>query len=288
VPISHHGAFALAAANYTYYSGVYKPVSSGVSFAAHRYLDASYSSGIPKFNAYAGGALTATPLYGSGNAGIYTGGEAPIGKDKYLYQATFHHDGGSDALSAGANTLHFADYLMFYPLIDLSDDGEQSLDNTLTLPRFTNGKGVRVMIVSTVAGTINTTAVMNYTNSDGVSKTTTFAVLAGNVSNLISTSDSTTGEGAVSPFISIDGDGIRSIESIQILSAADGFASLVLVKPLFDMNLDFWQVTAEKNLVTMGGRGIKVEPGAYLNFITKIRTTLRGFNIRGQILSTYA
>ncbi len=286
MPISHLNAFAQAAEKYTYTSTVYKPVSSGASFAAQRYLDVSYSAGTPKFNAYAGSALTATPLFGEGNAGLFTGAEAPVGMDKYIYQATMHHDASSDANSAGANYVYCCDYLMFYPLVDLSDDGLQEMVNVNPLPRYSDGRGVMVAMVSTVAGTINTTAVMNYTDSEGLARSVTFSVLAGNVSNLISTANEVVTENGVGPFISIGASGIRSIQSIQILSAADGFASLVLMRPLFNINLDFWQVTAEKNFILNGAGPIKILTGAYINFLTKIRTNNRTFNIRGQILST--
>ena len=39
--------------------------------------------------------------------------------------------------------VHLLDYLMFYPLIDLDDDVEQVMDNTVTLPRYDDGAGVR-------------------------------------------------------------------------------------------------------------------------------------------------
>lgn len=287
MPISHLNAFAQAADDYTYYSTVYKPAAAGVSASAQRYLDASYSGGIPKFNAYAGSALVATPMYGSGNAGIYTGPDAPVGKDKYIYQATFHHDAGTDTNSAGANLLVFCDYLMFYPLVDLSDDTLQSFDNTMSLPRYTDGMGVMVMMVQTVAGTINTTATMNYTDSEGVARTTTFGVQNGNVSGLVSTASASNSETAITPFISVAASGVRSIQSIQMTSPGEGFVSLVLVRPLFNMNLDFWQVSAEKNFILNGAHPIKIEPGAYLSFITKNRTSNRQFNIRGEILSTF-
>lgn len=287
MPITHINAFAEAASRYTYFSTIYKPVGTSSTTAAERYVDVSYSSGIPKFNAYAGSALTFTPLFGEGNAGIYTGPDAPAGKDKYIYQVTFHYDAATEVNSSGGNYILFCDYLGFYPLVDLSDDTPQVFNTPVAVPRQFEGKGVMAMLVTTVANTLTTTATMSYTDCEGVSRTTTFGIQTGNTGEIINTGGDTAVAGAVNPFIPVYCSGIREVSSIQLTTAAEGFASLVFVRPLFNMALNNWQVTGEKNLILNGGIPVKVENGAYLHMITKLRTNNRSFNLRGELLSTF-
>jgi hypothetical protein len=65
--------------------------------------------------------------------------------------------------------LVLCDYLLFYPFVDESVTDEQIMDNTATLPRYTDGDGVQMMAVVVAAQVGGGTFTVNYTNSDGVS-----------------------------------------------------------------------------------------------------------------------
>jgi len=60
------------------------------------------------------------------------------------------------------------DYLLYYPSIDDGTLDEQVMDNTVTLPRYTDGKGVQMMAITTGVRTGGQTFQVKYTNSDGV------------------------------------------------------------------------------------------------------------------------
>lgn len=48
------------------------------------------------------------------------------------------------------------DYLLYYPFVDTGTNDEQFMTNSVTLPRYTDGKGVQMMAVS-VASNSGTT-----------------------------------------------------------------------------------------------------------------------------------
>jgi hypothetical protein len=285
MPITHVNQLAEAADRFTNYSYIVK-TAVATSPATGRWVDASISTGIPKFNPYAGGALTATAMSGSGNAGIFTGPNSDL--EKYIYRAGFNFTATNQAVP---NYMVFCDYLLFYALVDLSDDAEQTMDNTVTLPRYVSGDGVRAMLVTTVGmDAVNNAITINYTNSDGVSgRTATMGVLSSITVGVMGlTSSSSTSANAVVPFFDLaEGDkGIRSVQSIQCSSSSGGFAALVLVKPLFNLTVCESDTGSEKNMVSEEFRPVRILNDAYLNFICKVGTNRAG-NLRGEILTTY-
>lgn len=287
MPITHVNALAEAAEIYTNYSYMHKPASSGASTYGGQYLDSSFSSGTPKFNAYAGASSALNQFIGNGNAGIFTGVTPQDGQEKYIIRASAHYDHPTlESSSSGTMHMIFADYLAFYPLIDLSDDSYQTMDNTLTLPRFTSGDGVQATIITTVASSASTTMTITYTNSDGVSGLTSTIGISVSPSSGIPIQSVPLSNNSTTPFIPIDGKGIRSIDAVQVSAAADGFCAIVLMKPLFQLQTYQWRVTSEKNFISDEFRPVKIENGAYLNALTRVKTNARGFNFRAEILTT--
>lgn len=238
------------------------PASAGVG----RWCDASMGAGIPKYNAYVGGQFAATPLTNQGNDGLFLGPSTP-GETKHLHKWM---------MSTTSTTLHPAhftlcDYLMHYPLIDGDDTAQQDLDNTQTLPRYTDGAGVRCMIVCTTPMVANATATISYTNQSGVAgRTSTSTLIASSVVGcIISSSNTSASANSVSPFIPLaSGDsGIRSIESITLSSGAGGFFAVVLVRPLAHLQIRESATVTEIENFRQRGSMPEVKSGAYLNFI---------------------
>lgn len=127
------------------------------------------------------------------------------------------------------------DYLLYYPFIDTDAIGEeQTLENTVALPRY--GSGMVMAVAQSAASTVGQ-FMINYTNQDGV---------AGRVSQNAYTLSSLAGGGQIAstagngagfhPFIALQlGDtGVRSIESVTFTAAGGGLMALVIVKPLLD------------------------------------------------------
>lgn len=209
----------------------WRKVPSQVTTAGY-WFDLSLSPGnpVPKYW------FDATPLIAksisqSTDGGIYHGQDtAP--KQQFLRMTT--------AMSSSATGLPLplilCDFLLYYPSVDDSLLDEQLLDNTITLPRYTDGKGVQVIAVTVAGRTGGQSFYFTYTNSDGVSGRISQTVQQNAISAIgtITTSSLSTLLQSGNPFIGLQsGDtGVRSIESVTMLGVDVGLFSLILVKPI--------------------------------------------------------
>lgn len=256
---------ALSDAGKYHYQYVYKPAIPN-SLVTNNFTDCNQSAGTPKYNPLSGSALVATPLVGAGNEGVFTG-PTIAGHTKYLASIQ------STIISAGAPSyLYLNDYLLVYPLIDGDDTAEQVMDNTAPLPRYASGEGVRAILVATAPMTVGDVCTVKYTNSQGVTgRTTTFNLFPAQGVGVCATASGTTSvsNSTCTPFWPLaSGDtGMRAIESITFNSSLGGFLSVVLVKPITQMNIIETAVPTEK----VFGIDSQVLPeilnGAYLNFL---------------------
>jgi hypothetical protein len=178
-----------------------------------------------------------------------------------------------------------ADYLMFYPLIDMDSTDEQFFTNSVTLPRYTDGNGVRAFLVATNPYIGGANFTMTYINQNGVRKTTRLQTC--NVHTTIATivhSGATAGVSGT--FINTpDGDGIRYVESITFMGPNGGLAALVLCKVLTSVST-FYSTginQAEWDLLHMKGELPVIKDGAYINFIGQVNGSATGVVISGLI-----
>ena len=181
------------------------------------------------------------------------------------------------AQTAAATTapcvLMLVDLLGFYPITSVTTTGNQTLNNTVTLPRYTDGAGVQAFITpSTVMGAATPNISITYTNSAGTgSKTTPATLPIGNTAAAVtSIVYSGTGAGKFGPFMPlVAGDaGIRLVQSINLsASYVSGVLNLVLAKPLLTMPITTLGVTAERDLVNQFMSMPKVYDGACLAWL---------------------
>jgi hypothetical protein len=127
------------------------------------------------------------------------------------------------------------DYLLYYPFVDLDAVAEeQTFTNIVTLPRYTDGAGVMMMMVSQSATAGGGSFTVKYTNSAGTQEqvTATEYCVAAQPSGAIV--NATTNASSANPFIALaSGDkGVRSVQSVTMLGANGGLGAIVLVKPL--------------------------------------------------------
>ena len=168
------------------------------------------------------------------------------------------------------------DYLLYYPSIDESNPDPQDMDNTNTLPRYTDGDGVQVMAVTLAARTGGQTFSFTYTNQDGVSGrvSQTARLNAYPAVGIISTCDVTAALHIQGPFIGLQaGDtGVRSIESVTMNGTDVGLFALILVKPITAITQGVSNPnstllhTTEKDLLESNQLPV-IYDDAYLNFI---------------------
>ena len=203
----------------------------------------------------------------AGATGIQHGGN--VGGHKVLLNAA--------AQTAAATTapcvLMLVDLLGFYPITTVTTTGAQTLNNTVTLPRYTNGAGVQAFLTpSTVMGAATPNLSIGYTNSAGTAGKATPATLPIGNSGAAVTSVvySGTGNGKFGPFMPLAaGDsGIRSVQTVTIsASYLSGVLNLVLCKPLMTLPITTLGVTAERDLVNQFASMPKIYDGACLAWI---------------------
>lgn len=228
------------------------------------FADASVGAGLPAYNAYIGNALEATPLIGQRNASIYVGPDLPQ-QERYLLSLSLTEAGTVAFLP----TATFLDYLMAYPFVDLDSTDQQDMTNTASLPRYADGDGVRAMLVQQTPGAAAVANLtVNYTNTDGVSRTVTAAARSSATIGVLASANSTAGT-ASGLFLPLAGGdrGVRSVQSVQLDVGIGGFAVLVLVKPLVMLAGSELSATIEKNFLREQAALPRIYEGAFLNYV---------------------
>lgn len=280
--INSFAAIGKAASRSIHWQYIHKP-STPVPGTAGFIVDLNQSSGIPKYNPFAGSELTATPLIGSGNNGIYAGNFEP-GKSKYLLRWQMTE---LTAANGPPDYCYLCDYLLFYTLIDCDNADQQDTDNTLPLPRYASGEGVRIVLVATSPLVTSVPMTILYTNSEGVSgRSVTFNIIPAAAIGVCATGTGTAGgAGQVSPFVPLaDGDsGVKQIDSIIMGGSGGGFVCACLIKPLAMLPIYETNVPAEKNFGFESQAFPEIMEGAYLNLLIQRGATAAG-NYRGEML----
>lgn len=199
----------------------------GVGETIGRWYDDSMLAGIPAANYYATEPLVAATL--NPRRGIRHTEPDPA-TSEHLLSVFATGQGGTNS---GPQHYLLCDYLLYYPFIDGDSNDEQPFDNTVTLPRFTSGTGVRAVIVCQGAGSGSPAYTVNYTNDQGVSGRSVTS--GGNVATTTQVLSANLGSGYLEPFVPLmSGDnGMRSVESITFNGTAPGgIYALLLVKPI--------------------------------------------------------
>lgn len=209
----------------------FRKLVSSASQPTSGLIDYLYFAGSPPANFYASAPYVSAVV--EPQRGIYVPSVAP--KTQHLKGLTTMSN-ASSATGTGnqSQRLIVADYLMYYPFIDTDAVGEeQTLENTIPLPRYDYGQ---VVAVSQSAASAVGQFTIVYTNQDGVAgrvSQNTFTLSSLSSGGQVATT-ATSGNG-YHPYIALQaGDvGVRSIESCTFTAAGGGLMALVIVKPLF-------------------------------------------------------
>lgn len=179
------------------------------------------------------------------------------------------------AATVAPGILMLVDLLGFYRVTSVTTTTAQTTNNTVTLPRYTNGEGVQAFFYnsnSTALGAATPNLSIGYTNSAGTASRATPTTLpigkTAAANGLILYSG--TGSGKYGPFMPLQaGDsGIRSIQSIQnSTSYVSGEYSVVLCKPLLTLPITTLGVAAERDLVNQMPSLPQIVDGACLTWL---------------------
>ena len=215
-------------------------------------------------------AFQATSDSTAGASGIRHGGDVSPAT-KHLVNAS--------AFTAAATTapciLMLVDLLGFYRVTTTTVITAQTLNNGVTIPRYTSGAGVQAFIWNnnaTPMGAGTPTFTLNYTNSAGTAGRVTPAVLpvgkTAGANGLILYSG--TGAGKVGPFMPLQGGdaGVRSIQSItQSASYVSGEYSIGLCKPIATMPITTLGVASERDFMNQIPSLPQIVDGANLHWL---------------------
>lgn len=265
---------ACEAAGRTHFCSLRK-VPSQASAAGH-WADLSMASGNPKPQYYASTPLKLSTL--DGFDGIFHG-DAKSPATKHLT-----HWGLMTPTAALVGQYHLLDYVGYYPFVDGDSLDEQVMDNTVALPRYTDGDGLMVMAVASAPTAGAGTFTFNYVNQSGLSRTSPVIscnTAAANIATLVTSEQATTAGGMW--FLPLTGGcrGVRSITSVTFSAASGGLMAFVLVKPLATLAIREINTMAEKEFVTMIPGAPEVKDGAYLGMVMNCAATIAAGQLAG-------
>lgn len=231
--------------------------------------------------------LTAAAIRQSTDGGIYHGAAIGSSQQKFL---RFIRAACASATPLPMALL-FCDYLIYYPSVEDGNTDLQTMDNTVTLPRYTDGKGVMMMPVTISSRSGGQTFTVTYTNSDGVTGRVSQIVTQNAIAapGTITTCQTATAGCTADPFIPLAfGDsGVRAVESVQMNGADTGFFAIVLVKPLAQMLIRGIDAPYDKDFLLFGGELEKIQDDAYISVVALPNGSLSGLAVRGSLKSVW-
>ncbi len=208
----------------------FRKVPPSTATIAGQWFDYSTASGVPVPNYYASSPLVAATL--EAREGIYVPEQTGT---RWLKSTTVMSAAASATATTNQNQpLMLLDYLLYYPFLDLDAVGEeQVLDNTVTLPRYADGVGVRAMLVAQAPTVGSGRFTMKYIGDDDVEYTTPtlYCAAAQPSGALVLGVQAAAG---ITPFVPLNAGvrGIKRVVSLTMAVANGGLAAIVLVKPL--------------------------------------------------------
>lgn len=246
----------------------FRKVPAATATVTGQWFDYGYAAGNPIPNYYAASPLVAAVL--EPDKGIIIPRMAP-GSSQYLHRFSLMTSGAT----ASTQPFFLLDYLMFYPFVDMDAAGEdQTMDNTVTLPRYTDGVGVQMIVVAQSGTVGGGRFAITYTGTDDVQYTTQslFCGAAQPSGALVSTSGAVAG---LIPFVPLNAGvkGVKNVVSVNFTVANGGLCCVALVKPLdTSFVLESTSVAGlgsavEKEALRLRGGIVEIKDGAFLGFI---------------------
>lgn len=238
--------------------------NAGVSVGG-RWIDWTFASGQPLYDAKTGTSGTFTPLIASRNDAIWFP-PIPDTMERRLTGLTMRSN-----TTGGVGSIVICDVLGYYPLIDGDSPDTQVFDNSNPLPRYVDGKGVIPVLVSSVAPSVQDgIGTYTYIGSDDVKRTSpVFRYQNSTLNGLVATvpHNSAPGEGALGMPMGGGIQGCKAVTSLTYTQPPGGLAAIYLVHVLgthvFNGNQG---VASEKQfLLHRGFNAPRIFDGAYIN-----------------------
>jgi len=257
---------SLADVNQAFAEGRYhlQRIVKGVSGSfAMDWLDWSFASGQPAYDARIGSPCQFTPVIAQRNDSVFF--PQPLPGDQHRYLAEINLRPLHSAYH-GPESVIIYDLLGYYPLIDGDSSEPQEMSPTV-LPRYADGDGVQAVIMNTIApATAASRFDLTYIDADGTERT------ASNLNLIVRYMNSSTGYGPESAsaigclWLPLYRKGVRAIKRLTHVTVPGGMHVIYLVKPLATMTLGDFALSGEKSLLPNMPR---ISDGACLGWFSR-------------------
>ena len=199
----------------------------------NNWQDWAYQAGQPAYDARIGVSNVFTPVVAERNDAIYFP-TIPAGMERKLHKVMLRPQ-ASNASQASIDFVLY-DLIGYYPLIDGDSTDTQEFDNTLTLPRYTDGAGLRLVMVSHVAPAVQGgIVVLEYTDQTGTDRSITLGVPNNGINRTCSGVRNTAATDTGPLTMSIPSTGVRRVNRITYTTPPGGLHCLYIIKPLATM-----------------------------------------------------
>jgi hypothetical protein len=258
-----------------------------VTIPANAFIASIVANTSITLNAVTGGTGTGTPDITCAFPSIWHGGSVSTDKKRLLDLGAY-----ITAAAFGPSNIELIDVLGYYPIptADVNSTTQRVLNNTLGLPRFTDGKGVRAFFVTTVApltGGPNLTE-FTYVNQDGATRVCPVAPSFGATPILghLPTTDAGANKFQYIPLAAGD-YGIRQVNSFTLSGGTaytgTGAMALVLARVVATVPITTSGVAAERNTLFQASGFTEIVDDACLDLLmyaggaTTANTNLNGY-----------
>lgn len=238
----------------------YKTSSNGATSAASRWHEFFTANGIPTAGSFTGTAGVATQMTAATQGAINTGTAAVSPDIKNLSKWRIQ----SPTATVVPATFYLVDFLLYYPSCVVTGT-PTTLDNTATLSRYTDGKGVfPIIAVQTAHGATSPALTLNYRDQDNNDQNG-LVMTAPAVSLPISTLYLNNG----SPFLPLATTdvGVKKINSYTLASGTTGTVAIILVKILAEIDVYAINTGVQANFISDLPSFPKIEDNACLGII---------------------
>lgn len=195
-----------------------------------RWFDWAFAAGQPAYDARIGVVNTCTPVVATKNDAIYFP-DIPAGMERKLHKVMIR----PQAINASQASIDFVlyDLVAYYPLIDGDSTDPQDMVNGLDLPRYTDGKGLQLVMVNHVAPAVQGgRCIIEYTDSTGTNYTVDRNVTWAGQNYVVSGINPSTSSPLGPLTVSLYGYGIQRVNRLTFTTPPGGLYALYLIKPL--------------------------------------------------------
>lgn len=268
---SHDELIAAISAGQTW-NQPFNKITGAAAYTAGRFYDLGPLGGSPVANAWTGTALNAQVPTDTTGFGMWHGGNVSTATKHLLNSSVV-----SSVATAVPGYFLLVDVCLYYPGIAMNSATRQTLVNSNTLTRYTNGKGLRsyLVITSTAGATAHNIdngagTGTEYVDQDGNTAVHPITISCTASAIVPHITHSGTAANNYGPFLPLASGnyGIRQYNYFKLsASSTAGTAALVICKPLAQIPITTAGVAAERDYLNQLPSLPKIEDGACLTWL---------------------